>query len=163
MPSKFTSANPVENSTLAEAQKLVKQRGLYRLPCHGIFVNPSGGSTQVDYIAESDFSVNGIKPEDSVRLLIKTATGPEGGHGGYVNVGMTLDRLKRAPSLQVGVVEMISEDLANSGQPYQSGDAAARMTSTPAVSSAIESALKKEWGVASKSAAEDPIVDPGPL
>jgi hypothetical protein len=153
--SKFTSVNPVENSTLAEAKNLVKQRQSYRLACNGIFVNPNGSVSQEDYIPEADFIGDKFAP---VRWVIRR-TVVEDGHGDYVNVGMALDRLKRASSLQAGVISMIEEDLTKSNVPFQPGEGAARMTSTEMVSKAIESALKKEWALS----APPPTVDPGPL
>lgn len=153
--SKFTSANPAENSTLAEAKNLVRQRQSYRLACNGIFVNPSGSTGQEDYIHEADFTGDPTVP---VRWVIRR-TVVEGGHGDYVNVGMALDRLKRSSSLQAGVISMIEEDLTKSNVPFQPGEGMNRLASTPSVSLAIDDALAVEW----KLNAPPPTVDPGPL
>lgn len=164
--SKFASSNSKENSTLIEARNLVKQRESYRLACHGIFVNPNGGAGQGDYIPEADFKANKIDATDHVRLVIMRTPSKPGddfgsmpGHGDYVNVGMVLDRLGKASSLQAGVIAMIEEDLTESGAVFQPGEGMSRIASTPAVGKAIDAALRKEWA----RPAPPPTVDPGPL
>lgn len=150
--SKFTSATPVENSTLAEAKNLVKQRESYLLACHGIFVNPQGSTTEEDYIPEADFEANKVDATKPVRLVVMRTPGKPSDefgsmptHGDYVNVGMQLDRLKNASSLQAGVIAMIEEDLTKSNVVFTPGEAMSRLASTPSVNKAIDAALAKEW------------------
>lgn len=150
--SKFQSADPTENVTLAEAKAHVNQRALVGLPNLGIVANAQGSMEMVE---EVDFSANGIDPKLPNCLLIRFRKGIESdennavpGFGDYINVGEALYHLRKAPNLRAAVVSMIENENNMIGVVFNHGDADRRITNIQSVGKAINEAFVKAWNAA---------------
>lgn len=150
--SRYASADPTENVTLAEAKSLVNKRALVGLPNLGIFANAQGSQEVVE---EVDFSANGIDPKSRNCLLIKVVDRPDREDSAavkafddYINVGETLYHLRKAPNLRDAVVSMIENENNKIGRIFSPGEADRRISNIRSVSKAINEAFSKAWNAA---------------
>jgi hypothetical protein len=149
---KYIATDPTQNATLAQAQKLIKQRALVGLPSLGIVANAQGSQEMVE---EADFAAVGINGASPACLLIRIRKGKDAGEdatvpgfGDFINVGETLEALGKAPNLMAGVVSMIHNETNQIGAVYVPGEAERRIASIPIVQRAAAAALQDAWELA---------------
>lgn len=128
-------------ASLADAKKLVSLRAILQLPVHGIFGQLSNG-----HIIPDEEFVQGKEPAILLIKVVDRET-PEDSPSvpaadDYINVGATLDLLKRAPSYDVGIKRMIA--IEEPGITDTAIDN--RLMNLPGVQSAYRAAVRKAVG-----------------
>jgi|GEM_PF-4421579 len=129
----------IQTASLAEAKKLVSLRSILGMPNHGIFGQTANG----EIYAQEQFS----EPAPPI-LLIKILDRPDREDSSsvpsadeFVNVGMTLDSLQRASSVENGIRNMF----ANENVGVTRAEVTARIMNLPGVQAswnkAVNSAL----------------------
>lgn len=129
-----------QTAMIAEAHKLAALRKTLSMPTYGIFGQmPDGG-----YAPEEQF----VEPPPTILLVkVEDRETPEDSpsvpaHDDFINVGKTMDLLKRAPSLDAGIKRMIAIE-----QPGISDEAInARLMNLPGVQAEFNKAVRKAIG-----------------
>ena len=120
----------IQTASLAEAKKLVSLRSILGMPTHGIFGQTANG----EIYAQEQF----VEPAPPI-LLIKILDRPDRENSSsvpsadeFVNVGMTLDSLQRASSVENGIRNMF----ANENVGVTRAEVTARIMNLPGVQAA---------------------------
>ncbi len=130
--------NQIQTATIAEAKKLASLRAILQMPSHGIFGQLASGEIVPDeeFVAGQEPPILLIKvvdrptPEDSAAIQA---------FDDFINVGATLDNLKRAPHIDAAIKRMIAVE--NVGLSDSAIDN--RLMNLPGVQSAWRTAVKK--------------------
>ncbi len=129
-----------QTASPAEAKKLISLRAILQLPVHGLFGQlPSG-----QIISDEEF----IAGQEPPILLLKVVDRPTPDDSpavpafdDFINVGATLDTLKRAPHIDAAIRRMIAVE--NVGLSDSAIDN--RLMNLPGVQSAWRTAVKKAF------------------
>ncbi len=128
----------IQTASIAEAKKLVTLRAILQMPVHGIYGQLSNGQI----IPDEEF-VRGQEPPILLIKVVDRET-PEDSPSieaadDYVNVGTTLDNLKRSPHVDAAIKRMIAvENVGISDSAIDN-----RLMNLPGVQSAWRTAIRK--------------------